>query len=61
MIIRQREEDRSPSRHAEFRPAERSRMPQRPYRTNDDMRIVDKTFEERSRSADGRLEALRRD
>ena len=35
-------------------------MPKRPYRTNDDLKIVDKSAEERSKSADGRLEAFKR-
>lgn len=61
MIIRERDEDkdRSPSRLGS-RPVERHRMPHRPYRTNDDLKIVEKNAEERSKSADGRLEAFKR-
>ena len=62
MIIRDKEEDKSPTRAGSrpverHRPAERHQMPKRPYRTNEDLRIVE-TAEERSKSADGRLSGI---
>ncbi len=56
MIIKERE-DRSPSRPTSHNVVERHRMPKRPYRTNDDLRIIESAAE-RSRSADGRLSGI---